>query len=105
MFLTLKGDWIKLIGGEQVLEKDDNINRPDVGEKSLFQKKSHTIAFFSDNDDKFYILTYDNNKYSIAYSLKSYIGNYHNKNDIENADVTIKTDLILPFSDKIEIQI
>ena len=103
VFLCLDGDWIKLIGAKQTL-KLDGINRPDVGEKPLIQKKSHTIAFFSDSDDKFYLLTYDKNKYSIAYSLKSNLGNYHIQNNIQNADVTIKTDLILPFSDKIEIQ-
>ena len=104
VFLALDGEYIKLIGAKQTLMKSENIHRTNVETKSLIQRKSHTIAFFSDSDDKFYLLTYDNNKYSIVYSLKSDIGNYAENNDIKNVGETIKTDLILPFSDKIEIQ-
>ena len=104
VFLCLDGDWIKLIGAEQKLNINENIDRPNVETKTLIQRKSHTIAFFSDSDDKFYLLTYDKNKYSIVYSLKSSIGNYANNDDIKNIGETKKTDLILPFSDKIEIQ-
>ena len=83
VFLCLDGDWIKLIGAEQKLNINENIDRPNVETKSLIQRKSHTIAFFSDSDDKFYLLTYDKNKYSIVYSLKSSIGNYANNDNIK----------------------
>ena len=103
VFIAKDGDYIKLIGAKQALKSDENIHRANVETKDLVRIKSHTITYFSDSDDKYYLITYDKNSYSIVYSLKSNIGNYANNDDIKNVGETKITDLTLPYSDKIEI--
>ena len=75
--------------------------------KEIFDEKGNTYAFFDDSNDKFYIITYNKDVYSIAYSLKEYIGSYENYDNINNLDVnniTRKKDLVSPFADKIKIE-
>ena len=45
VFLALDGEWIKLIGAKQTLNKNLDIHRTNVETKSLIQRKTHTISF------------------------------------------------------------
>ena len=103
VFLALDGTWIKLIGAKQALATNIPVDRANCETKSLFEVKSKTYAFFDDNTDKFYLITYNKDGYSIVYSLKEDIGSYEINDNIKNVGETIKTDLTLPFADKVEI--
>ena len=103
IFLAQDGDYIKLIGAKQTLNKRLAVDRTNVETKTLIRRKEHTFAFFSDTDDKFYLITYDKNSYSIVYSLNPSIGDYTVNYNIQHAREITKENLILPFSDKIEI--
>ena len=56
--------------------------------KNLIRIKTCIIANFIESDDKYYLITYDKNLYSIVYSVKSDIDNYANNNDIKNMGET-----------------
>ena len=103
IFLAQDGDYIKLIGAKQTLNKGLAVDRTNVETKTLIRRKEHTFAFFSDTDDKFYLITYDKNSYSIVYSLNPSIGDYTVNYNIQHAGEIMKENLILPFSGKIEI--
>ena len=103
IYLALDGSWIKLIGAEQALKQGKKADHTNVETKSLMEVKSKTYGYFNDYDDQFFLITFGNDKYSIAYSLKTDIGSYHINDNIKNVGETVKADLTLPFADKIEI--
>jgi len=104
VFLALDGDYIKLIGAKQALATNIPVTRANCETKDIFRVKSKTYAFFNDNDDRFYLITYNKDGYSIAYSLKEDIGSYENNDNIKKVGETKIQDLTLPFADKIEIE-
>ena len=103
VFLALDGCWIKLIIGNQHLRTNHHVTRVNLVTKAIFEVKDNAYAFFDDNNDKFYIITYNKDGYSIAYSLKEDIVSYENYDIINNLDITKIEDLTLPFADKTEI--
>ena len=103
IFLALAGPYIKLVGAKQTLEKNLDVHRDDIEVKTILKAKDYTYAYFNENDDKFFLITYDKSKYSIVYSLKEYIEHYENNDDIKNVGEIPKEDLTLDFADKIEI--
>ena len=89
------------------MEPSLDVHRNDIVSKDIFDIKDKTYAFFDDSSDKFYIITYNKDKFSIAYSTKESIGTYStydNINNLDIIDITRKKDLTLPFADKVEIE-
>ena len=104
IYLAQAGSWIKLVGAKQHLVKYESIERADCETLSLLETKGQTYAYFNDNDDQFFLITYNKDSYSIVYSLKADIGSYEKNDNIKNIGQTIIKDLTLPFADKIEIE-
>ena len=102
IFLANK-DKIALIGAKQTLKTSENVNHNDNVVWELFALKDKTYAFFEDNSDKFYILTYNNNGFSIAYSTTESIDDYCNYDKIHSVEIIPSLDLTFPFVDKTEI--
>ena len=102
IFLANKGK-IALIGAKQTLKPSENVNHNDNVVWELFDLKGKTYAFFEENSDKFYILTYNNNGYSVAYSKTESIDDYCNYDRVHGVDIIPSLDLTFPFADKTEI--
>ena len=106
VFLAKDGDWLKLVGAKQTLKNfnGENIDRANCETRSLdFQLKEHTMAYFNDNNDIFYLLTYSSDSYSFCYSTTETINNYHEKNDINAVAVQKKQNQKFDFVDNVEI--
>ena len=106
VFLTKDGDWLKLVGAKLTLKNfnGENIDRANCETRSLdFQLKEHTTAYFNDNNDIFYLLTYNSDSYSFCYSTTATINNYQENNDIKNVAVTKKQNQKFEFIDNVEI--
>ena len=104
LYLAKDGEWIKLIGAKQALKKSIPVNHANCETKSLIMALDYTYAYFNDYDDRFFLITYNKYKYSIAYSDNPSIGNYADNNNIKNnVGEHTNPDLTLDFADKIEI--
>ena len=98
IYLALSGK-ICLIGAKQTLNTYLCVNHNDNVKREIMDNKGKTYAFFDDNSDKFYILTYNNNGFSIAYSTTESIDDYCNYDKIHSVEIiTVLISVFLPGS-------
>ena len=102
VFIAKDGD-IQIFGATTTLATWLDVHRDDKVQKKIFYTKDKTYACFDDNSDKFYIITYNKDKFSIAYSTKESIGTYSTYDNINNLNINKLEELTLPFVDKVEI--
>ena len=105
LFLGKSGEYLKLIGGNEILKNfnQENINRDSEKQRDILKIKDNTVAYFNENNDIFYFLTYDKIGFSIGYSETETISSYTDQNAINNVQITTKEDLTFDFVEKIEI--
>lgn len=81
----------------------ENINRDSEKQRDILKIKDNTVAYFNENNDIFYFLTYDKIGFSIGYSETETISSYTDQYAINNVQITTKEDLTFDFVEKIEI--
>ena len=104
IYLGNKGGTLKLISQKMVLKSgvNENVNvNGGGGEKEICQTKTNTQAYFYDENDMFYYITYDDTNFESGYSTSTDIGGY-----ISLSYFGIKKNEKSPFSfvDNIEIK-
>ena len=105
MFLAKDGDWIKCFGAQQTLKNynQEAIHRDDIKEKNVVKIKDKTVAYINNDNDSFYVLTYNKNDFSIGYSDLGTLYNYRDDNTFNSINIQSQEDLTLDFIDKMEI--
>ena len=105
LFLAKDGEYLKLYGGNELLKNSnrENINRDSEVSRQILIIKDNTYAYFNEDNDIFYFITYDKYSFSIGYSETETISNYKDSNVINSVQIKKKEDLTFDFIDNVEI--